>query len=253
MRTRSRSTSQDGCARRRSSCRRIRRSRRRCRSSGQSQFLVRHRDASAHGAVRRPSLARHTVCTRPSPLTMSLAHKAARGALWTVISSMGGRAVGVIGTLVITRFLAPEVIGEVSDAAIITMTANWITIWGFGQYTVVKGRGEVRREVIWHATFFYLLLGVISLGAVAAFGGFFAPVFNAENAAKFIPGMALAVFIRRLRAMPERILTQQMNFRPSGLALALGEMAFTATALPLAAMGWGGWSMVIANIVKSRS
>jgi lipopolysaccharide exporter len=42
-----------------------------------------------------------------------------------------------------------------------------------------------------------------------------------------------------------------MNFRPSGLALALGEVAFTATALPLAALGWGGWSMVVANIVKS--
>src|SRR3954451_25054820 len=182
---------------------------------------------------------------------MSLAHKAARGALWTVISSMGGRAVGVIGTLVITRFLAPEVIGEISDAAILTMTANWITIWGFGQYYVVKGRGEARGEVVWHATFFYLVLGVISIGAVALFGGFFAPFFGAPEAAKYIPGMALSVFIRRLGAMPERILTQQMNFRPSGLALALGEAAFTATALPMAAMGWDGWSMVVANIVKS--
>jgi PST family polysaccharide transporter len=63
--------------------------------------------------------------------------------------------------------------------------------------------------------------------------------------------MALAIFIRRIGAMPERILTQRMEFRPSGLALALGEAAFTATALPLAAAGWGGWSMIVANIVKS--
>src|SRR3954471_1844383 len=143
---------------------------------------------------------------------MSLAHKAARGALWTVISSMGGRAVGVIGTLVITRFLAPEVIGEISDAAILTMTANWITIWGFGQYYVVKGRGADRGEVVWHATFFYLVLGIISVGAIAALGGYMAPWLDAPNAAKFIPGMALSVFIRRMGAMPERILTQQMNF-----------------------------------------
>jgi PST family polysaccharide transporter len=182
---------------------------------------------------------------------MSLAHKAARGALWTVISSMGGRAVGVVGTLVITRFLAPDVIGEVSDAAILTMTANWITIWGFGQYTVVKGRGVERTEVIWHATFFYVVLGILSIGLVALLGGRLTPFLDAPNAAKFVPGMALAIFIRRIGAMPERILTQRMNFRPSGLALALGEVAFTATALPLAAMGWGGWSMVIANIVKS--
>jgi lipopolysaccharide exporter len=182
---------------------------------------------------------------------MSLAHKAARGALWTVISSMGGRAIGVIGTLVLTRFLAPEVIGEVSDAAILCMTANWITIWGFGQYTVVKGRGADAREVTWHATFFYLVLGVLSIGLVALLGGRLMPMFDAPKAAMYVPGMALAIFIRRLGAMPERILTMRMNFRPSGMALGLGELAFTLTAVPLAWDGWGGWSMVIANIVKS--
>ncbi|HTL33176.1 MAG TPA: oligosaccharide flippase family protein [Kofleriaceae bacterium] len=182
---------------------------------------------------------------------MSLAHKAARGALWTVISSMGGRAVGVIGTLVITRFLVPSDIGEVSDAAILSLTASWITIWGFGQYTVVKGRGAAKAEVTWHATFFYFVLGIVSLGIVVLFGGPLTRLLDAPNAAKFVPGMALSVFIRRMGAMPERILTQQMNFRPSSLAMALGEFAFTATALPLAALGWGGWSMVAGNIVKS--
>src|SRR5262245_44845774 len=182
---------------------------------------------------------------------MSLASKAARGALWTVISSMGGRAVGVIGTLVITRFLAPDDIGEVSDAAILAMTASWITIWGFGQYTVVNGRGADKAEVTWHATFFYFVLGLVSLGICLVFGGSLTRVLGAPDAAKFIPGMALSVFIRRLGAMPERILTQNMNFRPSRLALALGVSALTATALPRAALGCGGWSMVVANLVKS--
>jgi PST family polysaccharide transporter len=183
--------------------------------------------------------------------TMSLAHKAARGALWTVASSIGGRAVGVIGTLVMTRFLHPEVIGEISDATILCMTANWLTIWGFGQYTVVKGRGDDAVEVTWHATVFYVVLGVVSIGLVALLGGRLAPLLDAPHAAVYVPGMALAVFIRRLGAMPERICTQQMNFRPSGLALAFGEITFTATALPLAAAGWGGWSIVVANLVKS--
>jgi len=181
---------------------------------------------------------------------MSLAHKAARGALWTVASSIGGRAVGVVGTLVMTRFLATEVIGEISDATILCMTANWLTIWGFGQYTVVKGRGADAAEVTWHATFFYIVLGLISIGGVALLGGRIAPLLDAPHAAVYVPGMALSVFIRRLGAMPERILTQQMNFRPSGMALALGEVVFTATALPLAIAGWGGWSIVVANLVK---
>jgi len=159
--------------------------------------------------------------------------------------------VGVLGTLVITRFLKPDVIGEISDATILCMTANWITIWGFGQYSVVKGRGADAAEVTWHATVFYVVLGVISIGAVALFGGRLTPLLDAPHAAVYVPGMALSVFIRRLGAMPERILVQQMNFRPSGMALAFGEIAFTAAALPLAANGWGGWSLVVANNVKS--
>ena len=184
---------------------------------------------------------------------MSLANKAARGALWTVISSMGGRAVGVLGTLIMTRFLMPEEIGEVADATIVCMTANWLTIWGFGQYAVVKGRGEpaIAREVTWHATLFYVVLGVFALGAVGMFGGRLMPMLGAPEAALYVPGMALAIFIRRLGAMPERILTRDMNFRASGLSLALGELVYTISALLLAWQGFGGMSIVIANIVQS--
>jgi len=101
---------------------------------------------------------------------MSLADKAARGALWTVVSSIGGRVIGVLGTLVMTRFLHPSQIGEVNDAAILAMTANWFTIWGFGQYSVVKGRGADTVEVTWHAVVAYAVLGTISLGLVALNG-----------------------------------------------------------------------------------
>ncbi len=181
---------------------------------------------------------------------MSLAQKAARGALWTIVSSMGGRAVGVVGTLVMTRFLHPDVIGEVSDAVILCMTANWITIWGFGQYTIVQGRGAVAREVAWHATVAYFVLGAISLGFVALFGGQITPLFNAPHAAQYVPGMALALFIRRIGAMPERILTQRLDFRASGMSLAIGELVYTVTALTLAIAGQGGMSIVYANIVQ---
>jgi lipopolysaccharide exporter len=191
------------------------------------------------------------VSARDHASIMSLAQKAARGALWTVISSMGGRAVGVLGTLVMTRFLSPETTGEVIVATVVCMVANWVTIWGFGQYSVVHGRGDATAEVRWQATVFYIGLGAISLGLVALIGGWLMPFFNAAAAAEYVPGMALALFIRRFSAIPERVLTQQMQFRPSGLALMLGELAFTASSLTLAWRGWGGMSIVIANIVRS--
>jgi len=190
-----------------------------------------------------------------APLTnmqpQSLTHKAARGALGAVIASFTGRAVGVFGTLAMTRLLHPETIGEVSVAAILSMTASWLTTWGFGQYTVVNARGEAAREVTWHATVFYVGLGAVSLGLVVLFGGRLAPLLDAPGAAAYVPGMALAVFIRRLGAVAERTLTQQMNFRAPVLILVVGEVAYTATALLLAALGCGGTAIVIGNIVQS--
>ncbi len=182
---------------------------------------------------------------------MSVAHKAARGALWTIISSMGGRAIGVLGTLAMTRFLHPEQIGEVSDAAIIAMTANWLTIWGFGQYAVVKGRGADTAEVTFHATVAYMVLGAISLGLISLFGGRIAPFFGAPQAAAYIPAMCLALYIRRLGAIPERVLSRTLNFRAAGIAAILGELSYTVTALALAWRGYGGWSIILANIVQS--
>ncbi len=182
---------------------------------------------------------------------MSLARKAARGALWTVISSIGGRAVGVLGTLVMTRFLGTKEIGEVADAVVLVMSANWITIWGFGQYAVVKGRGADAAEVTWHATVAYFVLGAISLGAMALFGGRLVSYFGAPDAAGYIPWLCLAFFLQRMKAIPERVLTRNMNFRASGLALMFGEMVYTIAAVGFALLGMGGMAIVMANIVQA--
>jgi PST family polysaccharide transporter len=182
---------------------------------------------------------------------MSIAQKAAKGALWTIVSSMGGRAIGVIGTLVMTRFMRADEIGAVAAATVLAMTANWITIWGFGQYAVVRGRGPDAKEVTWHATIFYVGLGALSLGAMALLARPIAASLGTPEAAMYIPGMALAIFIRRLGAMPERVLTRRLNFRASGLSLAFGEITYTIVAVGLAAMGWGPKAIVVANVIQS--
>ena len=182
---------------------------------------------------------------------MSLAKKTARSAALTIASGIGARAIGVIGTLVLTRYLAPEVVGEVSAAAIIVMSANWVTIWGFGQYLIVKGRGEEAGEVTWHCTVASLVLGGFGLGLVALFGGYLTPYVDAPDAAVFIPGMALAIGIRRFASIPEKLLVREMRFRPIAAATIAGESTYAGVAVLLAANGWGGEAIVVANVAQS--
>ncbi|HEX3772971.1 MAG TPA: oligosaccharyltransferase, partial [Polyangiaceae bacterium] len=63
---------------------------------------------------------------------MALVRDTVRGALWTIASGMGSRAVGLIGTLVVTRFIAPAEYGEVTVAAVLVMSANQFSTIGFG-------------------------------------------------------------------------------------------------------------------------
>jgi len=64
---------------------------------------------------------------------------------------------------------------------------------------VVKGRGADAGEVTWHATVAYAVLGAISLGLVALFGGQLTSFLDAPHAAAYVPVMALALYIRGSR------------------------------------------------------
>lgn len=182
---------------------------------------------------------------------MSLAESTARGAVWTIVTSMGGRLIGVLGTVAMTRFLAPEVVGDVSAATIIVMTASWLTTWGFGPYVVVKGRGPEAPEIVWHGTLAYVVLGLAVLLPIAFLGEYFTPLVNAEKAAQYVPGMALVFFMKRVAAIPERILVRDMRFRTLGLSTAAGELVYTAVSLLCAARGFSGMSVVIGNLAQT--
>ena len=181
---------------------------------------------------------------------MSLAAKAARGAVWTILSAIGGRALGVIGTLIITRFLHPDAIGEVGAATILVMTVNWLTNVGFGQYVIVRSRTEPGPELVWHANVAIIGLGVVGLGAVALFAEPLAALVGSDEAARYIPGMALALGIRRLSTIPEKLLVRQLKFGMLGIANAVGEATYASVTVGFAATGHGAMSVVYGNLAQ---
>jgi len=181
---------------------------------------------------------------------VSVGKRAARGAIWSVGASSAARVIGLIGTLYMTRLLAPDVIGEVSAAAVIAQTTNWLSHWGFNQYMVVHGpKGD---EETYHAAVVNLAFGVIGLCAIAFTGALWAPIFKAPHLAAFLPGLALSVLIRRVGAVADKILAREMRFRELAIANGSGELAFTLTAVTLAATTTlGGQAIVIGNLVQS--
>ena len=58
--------------------------------------------------------------------TGSVAMKAVRGAAWTIGTGVGSRALGLMGTVLLTYFIARDELGEVSDAAVAVVLAALI-------------------------------------------------------------------------------------------------------------------------------
>ncbi len=180
---------------------------------------------------------------------MSLAKKAVRGAAWTIGSSIGARLIGVIGTLLLTRFLAPDIMGEVSIASVLVLTSNQLSIFGFGQYVIAKPKAG--RRAAFHASFYHLTFGVVAFAAVLLFRKPLTPLFGSPGAVVYVPGLMLAVCFDRLAYMPERILVRDMRFRVVSLSRTAGEIIYTGTSIGLAAAGWGGEAIVLANVARS--
>lgn len=179
----------------------------------------------------------------------SLAHRATRGVAWTVASGLVARGVGLLGTLIITRFLAPDVVGEVTTATVLAFSASWVTQLGFNQYVLVRGE---TRELLFHATFASLVLAAIALSVMGLVGPHLSTWFNAPQLHEYLPGMALAVFIRRIGSTPDKLLLRSMRFRTVAIAGASGELAYALTAVTLISrFNFGGHGIVIGNIVQA--
>ncbi len=170
--------------------------------------------------------------------------------MWSVGASLGTRAVGLIGTLLMTRLLTPDAIGEVSAALVLAQTANWVSHWGFNQYMVVHG--ATSPEKTYHVAVLNLVFGLVGVVLISATGAYFGPVFNAPRLGLFLPGLALAVLIRRIGAIADKILVREMRFRELAIANGAGEMAFSFSALTIAAStSLGSTAIVIGNILQS--
>jgi PST family polysaccharide transporter len=179
----------------------------------------------------------------------SLAVEAAGGAAWTIATGIGARALGLVGTLAITYFVARPELGEVADAAVAVGLANQFSTAGVGQYYIA--RRDAGRDVAWHATVAHVGLGLVALAAVLALRHRLGLWMNAPRLGAYLPGLALAAWFDRVSYMPERVMARELRFRRIGSCRTAGELSYTAASVGLAAMGFGGVSIVVAGVLRS--
>ncbi len=164
-------------------------------------------------------------------------------------SGAGSQVLSFITSKWVVRLVARDDFGQATNAAIVALSAHAISRYGLGQYVVVKTRE--RKDLAFHASILYLVMGAMAFLGVSLFLGTIAKQTRSPDLARYMPGLLLAVSIDRIGTMPERILVRDQKFRPLALTRAMGELAYGLSSLLFAALGFGGMSVVYGNIVRA--
>lgn len=157
--------------------------------------------------------------------------------------------VGLVGTLLLARYLAPAEYGEVMAAQIVSLIAFSATTFGVGIY-LLSNRDLTRAETF-HATVWFNATGVVAFAALLALSVPIGDWLDAPNLVDYMPLFVLAVLLDRVAYVPERMLIRKLRFRWLSLARAGSELAFTGVTLGLAAAGHGAMSIVWGSVARS--
>jgi lipopolysaccharide exporter len=181
--------------------------------------------------------------------TSTLRQRAVRGAVWTLPTSVGSRAVGLLGTLLLARYLAPNEYGLVMAASIVATTASSVTTFGVGVYLV--SNANISRAETFHASCWFLLTGIVALIVTMVLGGPLGRWSGAPGLEEFLPLLILAMLLERIVYVPERILVRSLRFGWLSLARAVGELTYTGVSVTLAAHGEGAMAIAWGSLARS--
>lgn len=169
--------------------------------------------------------------------------------MWTIGAGVGARALGLVGTLAVTRFIAPDDYGEVSVAVVVVLTANQFSTLGLGQFLIA--RQNAPRSTAFHVTVFHVVLGALALVAALALGRTLGRWFDAPGMSRYLPGLVVSGLLDRIAYVPERVLVRDLRFRAVSVARTVGDVVYSVVCVALAAWGFGGAAIVFGNVARS--
>lgn len=178
---------------------------------------------------------------------MSVAKQAARGVAWNMLLGVSSRMLQLVGTLILTRFIAPDEYGAVLTASIAVMTAGVLTSFAFGQHLIAK---KAPPEIAFQAMVVHVGLGFGAMAVVFLARGPLGNAFDTPDMGNYVYAYAIAHLLDRARYVPERLIMRALRFRTIAAVNATGELAFTAASLAMASR-WGGNAIIFGVLVRA--
>jgi PST family polysaccharide transporter len=181
--------------------------------------------------------------------TGNLRHKAARGVKWTVVQTLGARAVTFGVFLLLARLLAPDAFGLFAYAQAIIAVIQAITDSAIS--SVVVQREEVTDDYL--DALFWVNVGAsaaLTVGGLLG-GGLLAGLLHQPALGPVLRWLSPSFLIAGFSTIQTGILRREFRFRSVALRALIGEGVGGALAVAAALSGAGIWSLVVQRLVAA--
>lgn len=178
----------------------------------------------------------------------SLSKQATWGMLWNSLSSLIGRGLGFLNTIILTYWIDRADYGQANAAYVIAMTIYFLAIPGLGSDLI--RRRERFEDAASLSVVICSLLALIFGGTVFVFADKITLFLNATGATFYLRIAVIIPIVITPLLTANCILFRQMRFGTQSLLELGGSLANVGTAICLAMKGLGGLAMVIGQILR---
>ena len=165
---------------------------------------------------------------------------------WTTMATTTMKFLAAVTDLYLAKLLAPEVFGIIAIATLVIGAMELFSDFGVGK-ALIRYKGEIQLAANVSFTI-RITQGFILFIITAAFAGKLALFYETEELRIIIPVLGINFLIMSMGAIPQALLSKEMKFKQQALPQILPAFAKTCTAITLAILGYGVWSIVFGMV-----
>ena len=169
---------------------------------------------------------------------------------WILFGTAGQNALQFISLVVLARLLSPEDFGIVAAAMIVVGLTNIFSQLGIGPAVVQKK--ELTKSDIGTAKTLSALIGLVVFALVFASAELLQSLMNVDGLAEIIRLLSFVLIVSGLTVVGQSLLQRHFEFKKYIVCIFVSQaVSSLGTAIPLAMLGFGFYSLVYASLVQS--
>ncbi len=186
---------------------------------------------------------------------MTLGRQIRSGIFWVAVASVATRALGIITRLLLAILLTREAFGIVAGANLYVDALQLIREAGFGSALIYfRGKHPEEETQAEHTAFWFVLGMALLLYALTLLAAPLAVSFAREPDPLIAPVLrvlGLNLILGAFARIPMVRLAKQLDFKRRAIPDVVPNLLNVAVSLPLAALGFGVWSLVFGRLAST--